>query len=110
MTQIIVKKFQPHYNRALDIPITSQRQYNDELKRRGLVSQEQGDDIALRAKHDNKQPFKPTDETMRYLHHVQSHAQKDGKVKLSGQEIVYMEKLGCKFGKVEYKGTEGGFK
>ena len=36
--EVIVKKFEPHYNRALGKPITSQRQYKEEMKKGNYIS------------------------------------------------------------------------
>jgi hypothetical protein len=38
MTTIIVKKFDPHFNRAMGKVILNERQYKDEMKRGGYIS------------------------------------------------------------------------
>jgi len=109
MTTLIIKKDINHYNRELGMRITSRRQYVNELKRRGLCTQEEGNDIADRAARKNHKDYKSTESTMKFLHYVKSHADKDGKVKLSGRELAHMQELGVNFKRPEYRGTKGGF-
>jgi len=55
--EIIVKKFEPHYNRAIGCKISSKREYNEKMKRRGLVSQEKGNEMAQKARERLKKPY-----------------------------------------------------
>lgn len=108
MTTIIVKKFEPHYNKSLGKAISSRRQYNEEMKRQGMVPQEQGDDMARRAQEKSRKPYVIGKDTERFISEVRMQA-KDGKVKLESRAIDFMKQKGVKFGKAEYKGMEGGF-
>ena len=97
-----------HYNRSLGVYIKNKRHYKEEMKRQGMVSFEEGEDLARKARERAHKDYKPTQETMKFLKHVESRS-KDGKVKLSGRELQYMEKIGVNFKRPEYKGIEGGF-
>lgn len=98
-----------HYNRALNKHIRSKRHYYDELKRQNMVPQEQGDDIARRAREKQHKDYKPNDETIKFLFQAKGTMDKSGKVKLSGRQIAYMEKIGVNFKRPKDKGLEGGF-
>lgn len=52
---IIVKKFDPHYNRALGQQINTQREYNDAMKKGGFVPYEQAKE---QAKHNREEQGK----------------------------------------------------
>jgi len=106
--EIIAKKDISHYNRALGKYITTKRQYNEEMKRRGLVSQEKGNALAEKAIERRRKPYKIDKDTEQFLSEVNMGSKK-GKVKLSGRQLEFMEKKGVNFNKPEYKGLEGGF-
>lgn len=106
--EIIVKKDIKHYNRALNKNITTRKQYNEEMKRQGMVSQEKGDYLAEQAKAKLMKPYKLNNETEKFLKGVKM-SSRDGKVKLSGRELAYMEKIGVSFNKPKERGIEGGF-
>ena len=79
--EIIVKKDISHYNRTLEMNITSRRQFNDVLKRRNLCLQEEGDDRAARATRDARKDYKIDEDSRKFLSEVKDSA-KDGKVHL----------------------------
>jgi hypothetical protein len=107
--EIIVKKDISHYNRILQKYIKTRKQYDDELKKQGMVPYEQGADMAERARQRQHKDYRPTDETRRFLYEVQSGADKNGHVKLSGRQLEYMERIGVNFKRPEFKGTKGGW-
>jgi len=106
--EIIVKKDISHYNRALNKYIRTKSQYNDEMKRQGMVSEEKGNYLAEKAREKMRKPYKVDLETRKFLEEVKSHSKK-GKVKLSGRELEFMKKKGVKFERPDYKGLKGGF-
>lgn len=108
MVQINMNKSYEHFNRELGKQINSKRQYKEELKRRGLVSQDKGDQMAKDAKERQHRDYKPSDETKRFFSEINSKKSKDGQIKLSGRELAYMKKVGVDFRRPEYKGLEGG--
>ena len=68
---IIVKKGYDHYNRALGKHIRNKRQYNDELKRRGMVSFEEGCRLAESKRKESKWiPSKDCIDMLRDIKHV----------------------------------------
>lgn len=97
------------YNRALGVNIKSKRHYQEEMKRQGMVSYEKGEDIARKARERAHKDYKPTEETKRFLSEVNNRS-KDGKVKLSGRELAYMEKIGVNFKRPKDLGLNGGWR
>ena len=49
---IVVKKFDPHFNRALDKVITTEKQYKDEMKKGGFVPYEQAKEQARKNREE----------------------------------------------------------
>ena len=96
------------YNRALGKYIRGKYHYFDEMKRQGMVSYEEGEDIARKAREKSHKDYKLNEKTEKFLSEVNMRA-KNGKVKLSGREIDYMEKIGVSFKKPEYLGQKGGW-
>ena len=109
MTYIIVKKDISHYNRALDKHIRTRKQYNDEMKRQGMVSREKGDELAKKAIEKGKQDYKPTKEHVQFLNSVKNRADKNGNVKLGGRQLEYMKKIGCQLKAPKERPLEGGW-
>lgn len=109
MTEIIVRKGYEHFNRELNMQIHSKRQYNDELKRRGLCMQEEGDDRAVRAIRDARKDYKIDQDTERFLSEVKDTVSKDGKVQLGSKALDFMKKKGVHFNRPEDKGLKGGW-
>lgn len=107
--KVIVKKDITHFNRELNKYITTRKQYKDELKRQGMVPYEQGKDMAERARQRQHQDYRPTTETRKFLYEVKNSADKNGKIKLSGRQIEYMEKMGVNFKPVKERPLEGGW-
>ena len=95
-----------HFNDSLGKYIRSKRHYKEEMKRQGMVSFEEGEDIACRARERSHKDYKPTKETEKFLSEVNMRA-KDGKVKLSGREMAYMEKIGVNFKRPEERPLKG---
>ena len=108
MTEIIVKRDISHYNKTLEMNITSRKQFDDELKRRGLCLQEEGDDLARQARERERKPYKIDKDTEKFIAEVRMKA-KDGKVRLESRAIDFMKKKGVHFERTDYKGQEGGW-
>lgn len=108
MIEVVVRPSYEHFNRELNCHIRNKRHYNEELKRRGFVTKEQGDDMARQANERNRKPYKIGKDTERFIAEVSASA-KDGKVKLGSRAIDFMKKKGVRFGQTEYRGQEGGF-
>ena len=106
--EIHIRPSYEHYNRSLNKHIKSKKHYKEEMRRQGMVSQEKGDYLAERAREKMRKPYKVEPETLRFLKEVKM-GSKNGKVKLSGRQIEYMEKVGVNFKKPEDKGLKGGF-
>lgn len=106
--EIIVRKFSSHYNKALGKEIHTKRQYNEEMKRQGMVSQEKGDDIAKRAREKSHRDYKVDKETARFIAEVKDSGV-DGKVKLGSRALDFMEKKGVSFKRPKERPMEGGF-
>ena len=90
---IISKKFKPHYNVAMDKVITSQRQYDNEMKRGGYVPYEQAKE---RVAHnlEKQREFKISGEAIDWIKSVKDSADKDGNVKLSDRQIDKLKECG----------------
>ena len=106
--EIITKPSYEHYNKALGKYIRSKHHYNDELKRQGMVPQDKGDYLAERAREKMRKPYKIDKDTEQFLSEVKM-SSRNGKVKLSGRQLEFMEKKGVNFKKPEYKGLKRGF-
>ena len=93
MTTIIVKDFKAHYNSALGKVITSQRQYNEEIKRGGYIPYEEAQERTAKLVESRKQ-FKVSDEAQGWMREVKSVADGKGNVKLSDRQIQAMKDRG----------------
>src|SRR3990167_1591484 len=98
-----------HYNRGLGKYIKNKHHYEEEMKRQGMVPQEQGDDMARLAQEKLHKDYKPSEEVIKFLYQVKGSVSKDGKVQLSGRQIAYMEKIGVNFKCPEDLGQKGGW-
>jgi len=107
--EIHIKKDISHYNRALGKYITNKRQYNDEMKRQGMVSKEKGDELARKAKERDHKDYKPTREHVQFLASVKNRTDKNGNVKLDGRQLEYMKKIGCQLKRPKERPMEGGW-
>jgi len=91
--EIIVRSFKPHYNQALGKVVTSQRQYNEEIKRGGYIPYEE-----CQQRVDNnlaKQAvFGVSDEAKSWMRDVQASADKKGNVRLSDRQIDVLKSKG----------------
>lgn len=108
--EIIIKKAHSHYNRELGMQIRNEAHYKDVLKRRGLCTKEEGDDLAHRATEKQRKEYRVDEDTRKFLSEIKNTASKDGKVQLGGRAIEFMKKKGVKFEKSEYLGQQGGWK
>ena len=93
MVEIIVKNWE-HHNRGLPNwnskkgrYISSKKQYTEECKRAGLVS--------YREPLEKKSELKPSKETIAFLNSVKNRTDSKGNVKLSGNQVNYMIKIGA---------------
>jgi len=106
MANIIIRNYE-HYNDAMGTYIHSKRHYQEEMKRRGLVSYEEGCRLAEK-RQSRKAKYKVSDKAHSILRQAQNSSDKNGNVKLSGRTIDAMKDLGVKFKPTEYRGLRGG--
>lgn len=109
MTEIIIKKAYQHYNKTLGMQINSKRQFDNELKRRGLCLQEEGDDRARRAIRDARKDYKIDKDTEKFIGEIRMTADNKGNVKLGDRALEFMKKKGVNFNRPDFKGLKGGF-
>lgn len=109
--EFIIKQFHPHYNNALGKVITSQRQYNDEIKRGGYISYEECEDRARRTAESRR--WKGVSEEARsWVKGVYSKADRKGNVKLSDREVDALKAKNMKMDRrlpSHYRTDKGGF-
>ena len=108
MVNIIVKRFEPHFNRSLDKAITSERQYREEMKRGGYISYEEAKerDKNSQEKRDAEK-FKVSKPVVDILRSVKDKSDRKGNVKLSDRQIDAMKKHGLRTGeKIKSKITD----
>jgi hypothetical protein len=89
--EIIVKDFKPHFNVALDKVVTSQRQYNDEMKKGGYIPYEQAKENCAKIQEERKK-YTTSEEARSWMREVKSKSDSAGNVKLSDREIDYLKK------------------
>lgn len=109
--EIIVKKFEPHYNVALGKVVTSQRQYDEEVKRGGYIPYEECEQRAERNR-ERHQWKGVSDEAVEWTKGVVAKADKKGNVRLSGREIEALKTAGCALDRrlpEHYRTDTGGF-
>ena len=78
--EIITKKYE-HFNRPMNIHISSRRQYEYEMKKRGFVSLEEGKCLA--DKHNVDKKWKPSQECIDVIQAIKSAADKKGNIVLA---------------------------
>ena len=98
-----------HYNRSLDKHIKNKRHYLEEMRRQNMVSKEEGDDLARGAKEKAHKDYELSKETRRFLYQAKGTVDKNGKIKLSGRQLQYMEKIGVSFKRPKERPLEGGW-
>lgn len=109
--EIIIKNFTPHYNVALGKVITSQKQYNEEIKRGGYIPYEQAQEVVAN-NLERRKKFSVSDECDVRTKNICDRGRKDGKARLNDSDIEFMKKsMTFKNPLPEhYQGkTEGGF-
>jgi hypothetical protein len=107
--EIIVKDFKPHYNLALDKAITSDRQYREEMRRGGFISQEEGD-ARVKANIEKRKEFKISKGAEAWMRECKMGADRKGNVKLSDRQIDAMRKAGMSFRDPKTTAVKGGFR
>ena len=120
MPSIIVKKYE-HLNTALphwDTPrgklIRTKAQYENELKKNGMVSLEKGEAIAqsVRSRREADK-YSPSVRSLELMREIKSTADRKGNVRLSDRQIDAMKAGGMRFGeklRAVACRTEGGFR
>jgi len=108
--EIIIKEFKPHYNVALGKVVTSQRQYNEEIKRGGYISYEEGCERAKK-NQDAHQWNGISEEGREWVKGVAAKADKKGNVRLSGREVEALKSKGMTDRRLpeHYRTDKGGF-
>ena len=107
MANIIVKKYD-HYNRAMGKHITSKRHYQEEMRKGGYVTQEEGNRLA---KGCNRRKAYELSKQAKEVIKSAKDSSRNGKVKLGDRQIDAMIKMGAiqKKSNEVYKGQNGGF-
>jgi hypothetical protein len=109
MMEVIVKKFDPHYNLALDKVVTSERQYKEEMRKGGFISQERGDEI-VRNNIEKRKEFKISKNAETWMREARMTADRQGNVKLSDRQVDAMRQMGMKFQDPKLNAVKGGFR
>ncbi len=93
---IICKKYD-HFNRALGVQIKSKRHYDEVMKRRGFVSQEEGQRLV--EKHNSAMVWKPSKDCIDVIKAIKHAADKKGNVVLGRHPkiVAAMEAKGMTF-------------
>jgi hypothetical protein len=94
MVLIKVKNYE-HYNRAMGKYIKSRKHYQEEMAKGGYIKAEKGNEIARKARKADMKDYKPSGEMKQFLNSL--NPDKKGNVKLSGNQIKYMESKGVTF-------------
>ena len=91
--------------------IHTKEDYLKEMKKQNMIPQKEANKIYNEAKKRNRKEYdKPSDNAMRFMHHINSKYKGQKKIKLSGGEVREMEKLGVSFRNVDGKRIDkGGF-
>jgi hypothetical protein len=119
MANIIVRNYE-HYNRALpnwDSPrgkyIGSKKQYEYEMKKAGMVSQDEGDRMVQESKKESKKYNGLEEKTMRFIHSIKDTADKKGNIKISDRYVKGLKEIGvkvdCMYDKLPKAYQQGGF-
>ena len=95
MANIILSKFKPHVNRAMGKYISTQRQYNEEMKRGGYVTKDKADAIAKAQRAKTSKPYTPSQRTRGIINSL--HPDRQGNVKLSDRAIDGLKDMGVTF-------------
>ena len=89
-----------HYNRALGCKIESKKHYEYEMKRRGMVSKEVGDELARQReeRRANVPKAELSDKAREIIQVAKRHSDKKGRVKFDDNTIEAMKELGVGIG------------
>jgi len=100
-----------HYNRALGKMIHTKRDYFKEMKRQGMVPQEEAEQMVRDYEKRRNQPYKPTGKAMGLIRSfADMRKDKHGRIKLSDRQIDAMKKTGVVFNpRFKPTGIKGGF-
>lgn len=79
------------------------------MRKQGMVSFEEGKDIARKAREKRQKDYKPSEETVKFLYSAKGSVDKSGKVKFSGRQLAYMKKIGVSFERPKERPLRGGF-
>ena len=102
---IVVKNYE-HYNRAMEKHISSKKQYDDEMKRGGFVSFEEGEKIA--SKRNKKIPYDSiSPKAQAIISSIKQQSKKN--FKLSDRAIDAIKELGVRFERQDKPTGRGGF-
>ena len=95
MAYIIVKKYnhKSGINRALGEHVKNGAHYRDLMKRKGMVSMDEGNRLADEHARKISEPYKLTSETTNFIREVVS-TSKDGKVTLGDRAVNKMKSIG----------------
>lgn len=98
MPAIIVKNYE-FYSQAMGKHITSKRQYQEEMAKGGYVTFERAEEIAAKARRDNKKGYALSEKAKDIIATAKNSADRKGNVKLGDKAVDALKSMGMKFDK-----------
>ena len=111
-SQVIVKSWE-HYNRALDVNITSKKHYFETLRKQGCCTWKEGERLVAEAKRKKKKEYTVSKEALEVMQTARQSADFKGNIRPDEKLIDGMQKVGVRFYSSPYVPKEfkekGGF-
>ena len=97
MALTIISKNYEHYNRAMGKHIRSKQHYQEEMRKGGFVSADEGNRLA--EKHSKEQKWKPSNDCINVIKAIKGAADKNGNIVLGNHPKIVeaMKKKGMSF-------------
>ena len=92
---IIIKKYE-HFNRSLGKQIRSKAHYEKEMRKQGMVSWEEGQRIAQKAREKASKPYSLSNKADEVIRAAKDMTH-NGKINVEGRLIKAMEDVGLDF-------------
>ena len=92
-------KHYEHYNRALGKYINNKGEYNEEMKRQGMISSGEANDIASKKQEELDAPYKPSKKCYEIMRAC--NFDKKGKGKMPDRAVEELKKMGMTFDKAK---------
>ena len=99
MANIIIRNYEG-YNSAMGKHITSKRHYEQEMRKGGYVSFEEGQKIAAKANRESHKDYKISDKARAVIASAKNSTDKNGNLKPSDRLIDGMKEVGVNFDRV----------